>query len=218
MAQVTISGSTSREAVLEAAHRLIIHHGYAGLSMRELARSSGLAKGTIYHHFQDKRDIYLSVLERDILTVRNRIAHAAKKESSCTEQLEAVIRTYLDLQRERRFVILLALRESAGMEKQLCELAKTYRDELIKPVAAIIEQGIAQGALRPVNVEMTVISLFGMLHSFVTHRLILDDAEIGDDVVAHTIDILLHGIRTDSVTESAVGLRPTESSVIQACP
>src|SRR5262245_60675707 len=110
---VTVAPSpASREAVLEAAHQLITQHGYAGLSMRELAKVSGLAKGTIYHHFQDKQEIFVSVVERDLATISRSIAAAAQTPGDWSDQLRAVVRTYFDLKRRRHFVIAAALREA----------------------------------------------------------------------------------------------------------
>ncbi|MEZ4581801.1 MAG: TetR/AcrR family transcriptional regulator [Caldilineaceae bacterium] len=58
--------SDSKQAILDAAEHIIARDGYAGLSMRELSKQSGLAKSTLYHYFVDKHEIYLSVLERDM--------------------------------------------------------------------------------------------------------------------------------------------------------
>jgi TetR/AcrR family transcriptional regulator, cholesterol catabolism regulator len=185
---------SSRDVVLEAAQELISEYGYAGLSMRELAKQSGIAKATIYHHFQDKREIYLRVLERDILVVCERFAQAAGSPGDLRDKLRSVILTYFALQNEHRFVLMSALRETASMQSELCSLVRKHRAELMRPLADIIANGVAEGTIKPVNVEMTVVSLLGMLHSFVTHRILLDHAIIEEDVVDHILDLLLFGI------------------------
>lgn len=187
----------SKELVLEAAQRLLLQYGYAGLSMRELAKQSGLAKGTIYHHFPDKRAILLSVLERDIAIARQHIEAAAATENGkdgCAARLRRVIATFFQLQQERRLLILLALRDAAGRDPQVCALLRRYRQELVQPIAAIFDEAIAAGELRSVNVEMTAMSLLGMLQGFVAQHMLLEGAGIGDDVIDHTLDLLLHGV------------------------
>jgi AcrR family transcriptional regulator len=170
--------------------------------MRELAKHSGLAKGTIYHHFQDKRAIYLSVLERDIAIVRDRISEAAASTGDIAQRLRRVIRTYFALQQERRLVIIMALREAVIAENQLYALIRRYRDELIQPIGTIFQDAIDAGEIRSVNVEMTVLSLLGVLQGFVTHRLLLDGTEIGEDVVEHTVDLLLIGLKSSNLSSS----------------
>jgi AcrR family transcriptional regulator len=188
----------SRDAVLDAARSLIVDHGYAGWSMRELANKSGLAKATIYHHFTDKKDIYLSVLEREVVLVRDRTIAAANSPGNAVDRLRAVIRTFYDLQAERHVVILSALREMSGSEAQLCSLLRRYRNELLAPIRQLLESGVREKLFRPVNDEMALVTIFGIMHSFVTHRLLIGDAYPAEDIVEHTLQMLLNGIGNHS--------------------
>lgn len=189
-----------RAAILDAAQQLILQHGYAGLSMRELSRQSGLAKGTIYYYFQDKQEIFLSALERDIQTVQTHLIQAAEQEGDCIQRLHNVVEIYFTMASQRRFILMGALREIGGMEAELRDLARQSRDATFLPIVGILQEGIECGLFRPINAEMAVVTLLGMMHSFVTHRLLLEEVdEIGDDVVAHILDLFLNGIRTGAV-------------------
>lgn len=188
----------SKEVILDAAEHLIQQRGYHGLSMRALALESGLAKGTIYHHFRDKRDVCLRVIERDIVTVRARFTEAAKRGTTCEERLRSVIEEYFLRARERRNVILAALRELANEDPEARALIRRHSEQFIKPAASLIEQGIAEGRFRSVDVEMTVVSVLGIMNGFITYRLLLDDApsgRLGEAVVDHTFELLMEGIR-----------------------
>lgn len=182
----------SKEIVLNSAQALIMEHGFLGLSMRELARHSGVAKGTIYHHFQDKRQIYLTVLERDILQVRRYLDDIVSEPGTFVEKLRRLVQTYFDLQRERRLVIMSALRENATLDDQFSEILKKYRSELLQPIGALIRQGMASGDVRTVHVEMAVLSILGILQGFVVHQMILEDADLDESVVDHIVDLLTH--------------------------
>ena len=54
-------GST-RKRILDAALELFAQHGFAGTSMRTLARATGLRESSIYNHFAGKADLYESVI------------------------------------------------------------------------------------------------------------------------------------------------------------
>lgn len=43
--------------------KLFSEHGYAGVSMRDLANSVGLGVSGIYHHFPDKKTLYLEAVQ-----------------------------------------------------------------------------------------------------------------------------------------------------------
>ena len=55
-------GDRTRQAVMDAAHKLFVDQGYAATSMREIAEKSGLALGGIYNHFPNKEAIFSEVI------------------------------------------------------------------------------------------------------------------------------------------------------------
>ena len=56
-------GERTRQAILDAAYRLIIKQGYAATSMRQIADFTGLALGSIYNHFDSKEDVFRSIIQ-----------------------------------------------------------------------------------------------------------------------------------------------------------
>ena len=184
----------SKQAILDAAQKLLAQHGYAGLSMRDLANECGLAKATIYHYFRDKEEIFLSVLERDMEYVHDRVVAAAQQAPDPILKLRAALYAHFGLMRERRSLILTVLREIGGLHVQLHEIMCKQRERHLGPIVAILEEGIAQGIFRPMNVELATLSLLGMLNNSVAQLLFLEEADIGDAIVEHTLDLFLHGV------------------------
>lgn len=52
-----------RESILAAARKLIAERGYEGVTMRELARESGVAPKTLYHQFENKEKLLRTAVE-----------------------------------------------------------------------------------------------------------------------------------------------------------
>lgn len=193
------SFTPQKEAILDTAREIFARHGFEGLSIRTLAQQCGLAKATIYHHFRDKQEIFMSVLERDVGHVHTQVLHSAADEHNALDKLRVVIHTYCQLISERRSVVLTTLREVTGMEARLRRFAQVNKEFFLGPLAQIIQQGIDEGLFRPVDAEMSALCLLGMLHAFVTFQLVVQDREIGSDVAEHVLHLFLHGIcRADS--------------------
>lgn len=57
-------GERTRQAILDAAERLILSQGYNGTSMRQIAAEAGIALGGIYNHFASKEALFAALLER----------------------------------------------------------------------------------------------------------------------------------------------------------
>jgi len=53
-----------REALLDAAERLLVEIGYAGISARRLAKEANVNLGLVHYHFGSMENVYLEALER----------------------------------------------------------------------------------------------------------------------------------------------------------
>jgi len=193
-----LSTIDSKEAVLDAAQRLINQYGYAGFSMRDLALQSGLAKATLYHHFEDKREIFLQVLQRDLKTVHAQLVDAASIPGDLETRLRNVTRTFFDLASERGMVLLSTLRQAAGLEREFCMLMREYRDELHRPIVELFTEAIADGTIRPIDTELATLSFFGILQVFTSRHLIMNDMELDEHAVDFVLDFALRGLRSTS--------------------
>ena len=78
-AQKTIARSDAEEALLDAAERLLIDVGHAGITTRKLAREAGLNHGLVHYYFGSVENVLVRALERftDRLTQRQREMYAA---------------------------------------------------------------------------------------------------------------------------------------------
>jgi AcrR family transcriptional regulator len=52
----------TRERIVDAAERVMRTKGLARATTKEIARVAGYSEGTLYNHFDDKEDLFLSVL------------------------------------------------------------------------------------------------------------------------------------------------------------
>ncbi|HEY9795420.1 MAG TPA: helix-turn-helix domain-containing protein, partial [Leptolyngbyaceae cyanobacterium] len=51
----------TRQRILQAAQHLFAHRGYDGTTTRDLACAAGVAEGTLFRHFENKKAILIEV-------------------------------------------------------------------------------------------------------------------------------------------------------------
>jgi AcrR family transcriptional regulator len=75
----TTARSASEEALLDAAERLLVHVGYAGVTTRRLAEEAGVNHGLVHYYFGSIENVLVRTLERftERLTQRQREMYAA---------------------------------------------------------------------------------------------------------------------------------------------
>ncbi|MFO7273435.1 MAG: helix-turn-helix domain-containing protein [Bacillota bacterium] len=54
---------TTRSRILKAALQVISERGYNGATTAEIARRAGVAEGTIYRYFKDKKELFVACVE-----------------------------------------------------------------------------------------------------------------------------------------------------------
>lgn len=55
--------AATRRALLDAARELFAEGGYHATAAGEVVRRAGLTRGAMYHHFEDKKDLFRAVVE-----------------------------------------------------------------------------------------------------------------------------------------------------------
>lgn len=71
-----------RKALLDVAAEEFAEKGFADASYNRIIEKSGLAKGVLYYYFDDKEDLYLTVLERALSQMMEQVELLASPQSA----------------------------------------------------------------------------------------------------------------------------------------
>jgi TetR/AcrR family transcriptional repressor of nem operon len=69
--------------LLDAGLTLLLEHGYNDLGIQALLAATGTPKGSFYHHFKDKEDFALQVVDRYMHGVHAGLAECLRDTSRC---------------------------------------------------------------------------------------------------------------------------------------
>ena len=56
--------ATRREQILDAANELFAERGYDDVTIDDIAKGAGVARGLVHHYFGGRKDVYVALLER----------------------------------------------------------------------------------------------------------------------------------------------------------
>ncbi|HEX5737928.1 MAG TPA: TetR/AcrR family transcriptional regulator, partial [Hydrogenophaga sp.] len=77
-----VATSDLRQRILDASERLLETEGLAALSMREVARRSGVTHQAPYHHFTDRETILAELVAQGFDELARRLARANQRSGS----------------------------------------------------------------------------------------------------------------------------------------
>ncbi len=80
-----------KDAILDAAERLLGLYGYAKTTVDDIAHEAGIGKGTIYLHFHSKEEIAVSWIGRINERVRARLSQIAESDGSPAQRLREML-------------------------------------------------------------------------------------------------------------------------------
>lgn len=154
-----------REAVLRAAVRIFNSQGYHAASLDDVATALQISKPTIYHYVGNKERVLLECLMRGLKLLQAAADSALDaKSGNGLERLRAFLVRYaeINMQDFGRCVI------RTSEEMLSAEGAERFRElkrRIDLSIRSLIEAGVADGSITPVNVRLAAFSLAGALNS-----------------------------------------------------
>ena len=142
-----IPAADRRAAIIAATETLLIEHGTA-TTTRLIAEAAGVAEGTIFRHFRDKRELYRAVAENvfDPTKAGQAMAEVVAGKADIEDKLRAVI-DLLAASSQRGVLVMMAVRSAvmeetdldgvrppAGPPKFIIEVNKALVDNLTRLV------------------------------------------------------------------------------------
>jgi AcrR family transcriptional regulator len=88
--------ASTRRALLDAARSLFAEKGYHGAAAEEIVGRAGLTRGALYHHFEDKKDLFRVVVDEMEGEIDEEIEAAERAQSGLPEAVMAGYRAFLD--------------------------------------------------------------------------------------------------------------------------
>jgi AcrR family transcriptional regulator len=100
---------TARQRLLDAALLEFREHGYAATSLQAIADRAGLSKGAIYWSFQDKRDLFLALVEERLDAPARELMRITETAPPEIETAPLVSRGFAEIVRNQPDLLLLAI-------------------------------------------------------------------------------------------------------------
>ena len=94
----------SREAIVDAAERLFLAHGFGMVSMDELAKAAGVARRTLYNQFDSKEAIFQEMLLRLSSQLNDALPPGIETQGGVEDVLPLIARAILELHKRPRYL------------------------------------------------------------------------------------------------------------------
>ena len=188
-----------RDALLRAATETFAARGFFNAQVADVARTAGVAAGTVYLYFRSKDDLLVSIFDK---TMRDAIVEGRRTIDSLPNplaQLRAIARLHLDrMSRDRNLAVVfqVELRQSTKFMEQF---SATHVREYLGIIRDVIVEGQSAGVFRKdINPTLASKLLFGMLDEMATNWILSKRKYSLTNDVDAIVDLFVRGVGAES--------------------
>src|SRR5689334_21782167 len=173
------------EQMREATRQRIIHEaavefarlGFDSANINTIAERSGIGKGTIYLYFENKRELFLSMLrsiaQAQLASVRSALASSG----SLRQRLQHLFLAFARQANAERDYFNVYMSALYGVNRAFqAEATKLLRD-YVAVIALMLEESCARGELRAIDVQATALMVLSLTESYVLSAGVLGQSE-----------------------------------------
>ncbi|UWQ61605.1 TetR/AcrR family transcriptional regulator [Leisingera caerulea] len=172
-----ITGPRIRQAAL----RLFAQHGYAAVSMRQIAKEVGVQAGALYNYTPDKQSLLFSLMSSHMEELQA-AWHAVPRAAGAMERLRAFTGFHIRFHLERPDAVFIAYMELRNLTEENFTVIESLRRDYENGVEAILKEGVEQGVFAIPDTKIATLAVIAMLNGVNTWyrsegRLSLDEVE-----------------------------------------
>ncbi|MCS3798088.1 TetR/AcrR family transcriptional regulator [Niastella sp. OAS944] len=194
----------TKELIIAKAAPLFNKKGYAGTSMSDIMKATGLAKGGLYGNFESKDEIAALAFEYSYNQLKEDIGQKIKAKKTGVDKLLAIFQYYKNYTVSPPIDGGCPLMNTAVDADDafpfLKKKAKQALQEMLGSLQHIIKLGIQEGAFRnDLNVKKEAELIFALIEGGIMMAKVLDDVT----VLNRLLDNLKNRIETEYINQPA---------------
>jgi len=157
----------THDAIMGATYHALCKHGYAHLTMQDIADEFDKSRSLLHYHYDTKEELMLSYVDHSTGWIRRRLEESDTEDplERLAEFLDGLVIEPGQEERETFALALTELRVQAAHDQRFREKLDAQYEENVNAVADIIADGADEGVLRAVDPhevgEIMYTSMFG---------------------------------------------------------
>ena len=167
----------TREALVATARPLFAQHGFSDVALETIVRAAGVTRGALYHHFDDKTELFAAVFEQVEAEVARRMGEsiAAAGETDPVEVMRLGAAFWLDAcsDAEIQRIVLVDAPAVLGWTRWT-EIGNRYNTGLVRE---LLTNAVETGRIPPQPIEATALTMLGAMREVTLYVARSDDRE-----------------------------------------
>ena len=199
-----------QQQILQAAAQVFAEKGFAGATIRDIARAAGVSEGSIYLYFKNKQDLLVHLPRQFIQPPVDKLRAASTKADapSPATLLQFIVQNIVDTVTHNREIVRVLFTSLPTMDE---ETRATYMREgplyAMEMLESYVRAQQAAGIFRAdVDAAIAARALPGMMLFFLLVQEVLQPRDMPrfeyDAIIPNVLEIYLRGLMNDESTDA----------------
>ena len=180
------------ELIYQTVLDITMNRGLSGLKISEIAKQAGLAHGTVYVYFKNKKEIINKLYRKLKLPVSTNILKNTNLEGEYRATLESIWKNYLTYlinnQRETHFM--LQCLQSSFLEKENLSIGDKFTSEL----SLFFDKGKEKKQIKTLNNKL-ILSVINGLAKEIVSNINAEKLKLSDELIEDSFELCWNAIR-----------------------
>ncbi len=156
-----------RKKIIDVASALYAKKGFGATSIQEISEAANVALPVTYHYAKKKSEIMRLIME-DVLNIfQESLINEVKDIVDPVEKLAIAVILYLRVLDQQREKVLLIYQKSSSMDRNSKTRIMALEVEVSEIFSNIINEGIAQGVFKTVDVDLMAYNILMLSHMWI---------------------------------------------------
>ncbi len=188
---------SKRKAIIREAAKVFNRRGSHGTTLDDVAERLGVSKAALYRYVQNKNDLLYACHEEAMDIARESMDRGEAEGRTGLEKIQLGMKDYLREMIGAMGVPVLILEENALSGEQAARIIN-LRDAFEKRMRRLVEEGITDGSILPLNPKLAIFMLLGAVH-WVTKWYSPEGPWTADEVADALVEMTMRGLAAQPV-------------------
>ncbi|KXX69585.1 TetR/AcrR family transcriptional regulator [Flammeovirga sp. SJP92] len=159
-----LKSEQTQQLIIDTSFQLFYKDGFQSTSVNQIMKATSLTKGAFYHHFKDKREIGVAVINQIVFDrIHKNMILPLQQEGDAIEILKDIftkkIRTFTDYEKEKGCPANNLINEIGSAEESYQNALRDIIDQWTSAIEAVIERERKKGTIKE-NTDSKAVGTF----------------------------------------------------------
>lgn len=166
-----------REAIREAATKIISRQGFFQTRPKEIAEEAGVSVGTIYNYYESKQEILVDIFSEELNDRKDFYRELSQSDLPLVDQIKKILERHFSRLSNHKELMRVIIQERFKPGSILGKKLNQSYNEAVMYIEQLIEEAMKKDQIRPCDPRIVASALFGSVESVIAAGLLRDEKD-----------------------------------------